>query len=175
VGFISTQKHHVAFHQDGFTLVELLIVIVIMGIAMGMTVLQLMPDNRAPLRSEAEKLALLLENAGQEAQASGRPLAWSGEKANYRFWKKNDYNDWVRIEDDTMFRARTLPDGMLISQVTVEDLPLKPGDQLSLSAYSIPLPFRIRLANQYGSASIIGKSTGDVTAILDNEQSANPP
>ena len=175
MGFINPKKCKASFLQYGFTLVELLVVIVIMGIAMGMAVLQLMPDNRAPLRNEAEKLALLLENAGQQAQASGRPLAWSGEKSNYRFWKKNDYNDWVRIEDDKMFRARTLPEGMQISQITVEDLALKPGDHLSLSAYSIPLPFRIRLANQYGSASIIGKSTGDITVMLDNELSANPP
>lgn len=159
--------------QKGFTLVELLVVLVVMGIALGATMVQLMPDNRAVLRRESARLALLLENAALEAQASGRPLAWSGEAAHYRFWKKNDYNDWVRIEDDTMFRPRELPEGIRISQITVEALTLKPGDKLSLSAHGFSLPYRIRIGNQYGNASVIGKSTGDVSASLDSQ--TTPP
>ncbi|MDO8206259.1 MAG: prepilin-type N-terminal cleavage/methylation domain-containing protein [Gallionella sp.] len=155
--------------ERGFTLVELLVVLVVMGIALGATMVQLMPDNRAVLRQESARLALLLENAALEAQASGRPLAWSGEASHYRFWKKNDYNDWVRIEDDTLFRPRELPEGIRISQITVEALTLKPGDKLSLSAHGFCLPYRIRIGNQYGNASVIGKSTGEVNASLDNQ------
>lgn len=155
--------------QSGFTLVELLVVLVVIGITLGMTMLQLMPDNRAVLRDESQRLALLLENAGLEAQASGHSLAWSGEASHYRFWTKNDYNDWVRIDDQAVFRQRSLADGIRISSVTVEEQTLKPGDKLSLSAYGFALPYRIRLGNQYGNASIIGKSTGEVTAVLDSE------
>ncbi len=56
-----------------------------MGIALGMVAVQLMPDERAALREEAQRLALLLENAEMEARASGRSLAWSAEKNGYRF------------------------------------------------------------------------------------------
>ncbi|MFA6972665.1 MAG: prepilin-type N-terminal cleavage/methylation domain-containing protein [Gallionella sp.] len=161
--------------QHGFTLVELLVVLVVIGITLGMTMVQLMPDNRAALRKESERLALLLENAALEAQASGRSLAWSGEASHYRFWKKNDYNDWVRIEDDTMFRPRDLPEGIRISQITVEDLTLKPGDKLSLSAHGYTLPFCISIGNQYGNASVIGKSTGDVSASLDSQTTGTRP
>ncbi len=65
--------------ESGFTLVELMVVLLIIGITLGMTMLQLMPDKRAVLRQETERLALLLENAALEAQASGQALAWSGE------------------------------------------------------------------------------------------------
>jgi general secretion pathway protein H len=155
--------------ESGFTLVELLVVLVVIGITLGMTMLQLMPDNRAALREEGERLALLLENAALEAQASGRTLGWSGEASHYRFWRKNRYNDWVRIEDDTLFRPRELPDGIRIGQIRVEELTIKPGDKLSMGAYGFALPFRIRIGNQYGNASITGKSTGEVTATLDSE------
>ncbi len=155
--------------QSGFTLIELLVVLVVMGIALGLVAVQLMPDNRALLREEAQRLALLVENAGMEARVSGRPLAWSGEKNSYRFWKKNDYADWVRIEDDAVFRARTLPEGMRIAEVSVEEQALKPGEYLALSANSFALPFRIRLESQQAGASVIGSSTGAVSVQMDSE------
>jgi general secretion pathway protein H len=155
--------------QQGFTLIELLVVLVVMGIALGLVVVQLMPDDRATLREEAQRLALLLENAGLEARASGRPLAWSAEKNGYRFWNKNDYGDWVRIENDAAFRPRILPDAMHIAEVTVEMQRLQPGEQLSLNSASFALPFRIRLISEHASASITGSSTGTVSAKLDGE------
>jgi general secretion pathway protein H len=162
--------------QRGFTLIELLVVMVVMGVALGLVMVQLMPDRQAPLREEAARLALLLENAGLEARASGRSLAWSGEKGSYRFFSKNEYGMWVRIDDDTLFRPRTMPEGVNVGEVSVEEQPLRPGDYLLLSANSFAVPFRIRLylsaesGSEYGSASVTGKSTGDVTFTLDEQQ-----
>lgn len=161
--------------QHGFTLIELLVVLVVMGIALGMAVVQLMPDDRAALREEAERLALLLENAGMEARASGQPLAWSAEKNGYRFWKKNNYGEWVRLEDDAIFRPRTLPDGLGIAEVSVETQPLKSGELMSLNAFSFTLPFRIRLTGEHASASVTGSSTGAVSAKLDSELTGTAP
>jgi len=170
VGFSQAlRRSSILSPQSGFTLIELLVVLVVMGIALGMVVVQLMPDNRAVLREESQRLALLLENAGMEARASGRPLAWSAEKNGYRFWNKNDYGEWVRLEDDGIFRSRTLPDGLNIAEVSVEMQPLKPGDLMSLNAYSFTLPFNIRMTAEQGSASVTGSSTGAVSAKLDNE------
>lgn len=153
--------------QHGFTLIELLVVLVVMGIALGIVAVQLMPDNRSTLREEAQRLALLLENAGMEARASGSPLAWSAEKNGYRFWKKNDYGEWVRLEDDAMFHPRTLPEGLHIAEVSVETQPLKPGEQMSLNASSFALPFRILLTADHDSVSVTGSSTGAVVVKLD--------
>lgn len=158
-------------YQRGFTLIELLVVLVVMGVALGLVMVQLMPDRQAPLREEAARLALLLENAGLEARASGRSLAWSGEKNSYHFLKqKDEYNDWVRIVDDTSFRPRTLPEGVFVGEISVEEQPLKSGEFVLLSAHSFAVPFRIRLTSEYGSASVTGKSTGDVVFSLDDQQ-----
>ena len=160
--------------QHGFTLIELLVVLVVMGVALGMVVVQLLPDNRAILREEAQRLALLLENAGMEARASGRSLAWSSETTGYSFWKKNDYADWVRIEEDAAFRMRSLPQGMHIVDVRVEEQPLKEGEYLALSANSFALPFLIRMESQHAYASVIGSSTGKVSARVDGETDGLP-
>lgn len=151
----------------GFTLVELLVVLVVIGIALGMVTVQLMPDERAVLRDEAGRLALLLENAGMEARANGRSLAWSGEQSHYRFWNKNDYNDWVRIGSGNAFRPRDLPQGIAIGAVTVEDRPLETGERLSLGSAGFTLPFRIQLRGESGSAAVVGNSTGKVSVEMD--------
>lgn len=167
---VNQQACHPSFIQRGFTLIELLVVMLVMGIAMGLVVVQLMPDHRAPLREEAGRLALLLENAGLEARASGRSLAWSGDKNNYRFLSKNEYGDWVRIDDDSSFRPRTLPEGVNIGEVSVEEQALKPGEYVLLSAHAFAVPFQINLSSEYGSARVMGKSTGDVVFMLDDQQ-----
>lgn len=147
--------------------------LVVMGVALGLVMVQLMPDHQAPLREESARLALLLENAGLEARASGRSLAWSGEKNRYRFLSKNTYGDWVRIDDDSLFRPRTMPEGVNISEVSVEEQPIKPGEYVLLSAHSFAVPFRVRLNGEYGSASVTGKSTGDVIYSLGEHQPGN--
>ncbi len=154
-------------------MIELLIVLVVMGIAMGLVMVQLMPDKRAPVREEAARLALLLENAGLEARASGRSLAWSGEKNSYRFLNKNEYGDWIRIDDDSLFRPRTLAEGVNVGEVSVEQQPLKPGAYILLSAYAFAVPFRIHLSSEFGGATVSGKSTGDVVYVLDELPSEN--
>ena len=166
---VTRRKGNSSLIQRGFTLIELLVVLVVMGIALGMVAVQLMPDERAALREEAQRLALLLENAEMEAQASGRPLAWSAENNGYRFWKKNGYGEWVRLEDDAMFRPRTLPEGLHIAEVNVEMQPLKSGEQMSLNAFSFTLPFNIRLTGEHASASVTGSSTGAVSAKVDSD------
>lgn len=160
--------------QQGFTLIELLVALVVMGIALGIVMVQLMPDQQTTLREEAARLALLLENAGLEARSSGRSMAWSADKTGYRFWKKNDYNDWTRIEDDTSFRPRSLPEGMQINTITVEDQPLKQGEHLAFSSSSFALPFRIRMSNASFGTTVVGKSTGEVVVEANaQEQTAN--
>ena len=160
-------KQHV---RAGFTLIELLVVLVVMGIALSLIVVQLLPDERAILREEAQRLALLMENASLEARANGRSLAWSGEKNYYRFWQKNEYAEWVQLESDQAFRARTLPEGISIASVRVEDQTLPTGTYLVLSAHAFALPFQIRLASRHVHANILGRSTGRVVVeIVDVE------
>lgn len=178
---IVQQNSAVFYHQqksnqrhDGFTLIELLVVLVVMGLVLGLVTVQLMPDRRAALREEASRLALLLENAGLEARASGQSFAWSGEKNSYRFFKKNEYGDWLRIDDDSSFRPRTLAENVVIGEVSVEEQPLKPGEFVLLSAHSFATPFRIRLSSErdgeFSAAWVTGKSTGDVIYSFDETQ-----
>jgi general secretion pathway protein H len=149
--------------QSGFTLLELLITLVVMSIAISLVMVNIMPDSRAQLRDEAERLALLLENAGLEARISGKALAWSSTTSGFRFWRRNDYNDWVHIDENSPFRARELPEGMTIAEVRVEEQPLKGDDLLVFSASVSPQPYDIRLNFAAHSLFISARSNGDIS------------
>ena len=57
----------------GFTLIEVLVVLLIMGLFVGMVSAIVRPDDSALLRVEAERLAQLLDLAAAESRLTGNP------------------------------------------------------------------------------------------------------
>lgn len=152
--------------SHGFTLVELLVVLVIMAVVSGMAVVQMMPDDRSRLREEARRLALLLENATLEARASGHSLAWSPEAGGYRFWQLDRYGEWKNVVEP-MFRRRELPEAMLITEVGVEERTIMAGEKLLFGPASFPTPFVIRLRMGKVEAAVTGNATGETQVRLN--------
>ena len=70
--------------RAGFTLVELLMVIAILGLAAGAVVLAV-PDPRSPVAEDAERLAARLVRAREESILSNRPVAVEATRAGYGF------------------------------------------------------------------------------------------
>ncbi|MBN3818736.1 prepilin-type N-terminal cleavage/methylation domain-containing protein, partial [Paraburkholderia sp. Se-20369] len=68
--------HRNALRARGFTLLEMLVVLVIAGLLVSLASLSLTRNPRTDLREEAQRLALLFETAGDEAQVRARPIAW---------------------------------------------------------------------------------------------------
>lgn len=89
----------------GFTLLELLVVIVIAGITLGLVSFNAMPSQRQALQSEAQRVALLLQVARDEAIVRNRPVAFEVEASGYRFFVRNE-NSWKLITQDDILRER---------------------------------------------------------------------
>ena len=70
--------------RQGFTLVELMVVIAIIGVAAGAVMLS-MPDPRPTLAVEAERFAARLTLAREEAMMTNRPVALRADAAGYGF------------------------------------------------------------------------------------------
>ena len=62
--------------QNGFTLIELMVVVVLIAIASAVTSLALRDPAATRLEHEAARLVALLESARTEARASGLPASW---------------------------------------------------------------------------------------------------
>jgi general secretion pathway protein H len=89
----------------GFTLLELLVVLVIVGITLGAVSFNALPSERQVLQNDAQRIALLLQLARDEAIVRNRPIAFEAESDRYRFLLFED-NKWRTLQKDDMFRER---------------------------------------------------------------------
>ncbi|HLP97890.1 MAG TPA: type II secretion system protein [Sideroxyarcus sp.] len=153
----------VAAAERGFTLLEMLVALVVASIMLGLVAVQLMPDEQAVLREEAERLAYLMQSGGMAAQAGGQALAWSGAGKDYRFWKKDRHGNWLRIERDTLLHPRALAEGVSIARVELNGRLLEAGDKLPLSPALAAPEFRIWLASGERKLAVRGNGLGAVT------------
>lgn len=111
-----------AAHSDGYTLVELLVVMVVLGIMLGLVSLSIVPDPRAKLRRDAERLETLFALAAEEAQLSSKPIAWRGDERGYSFFRR-ERDRWVAIEGDAQFRPRAWDLGAVRVTLAAGDVP----------------------------------------------------
>lgn len=78
---------------------------VIVGIILGMVAFNAMQDERQVLQNDAQRIALLLQLARDEAIVRNRPIAFEAEASHYRFLLR-DENTWQTIRQDDLLRER---------------------------------------------------------------------
>jgi general secretion pathway protein H len=119
--------------EAGFTLLELLVVLVIIGIAT--TVIALRPDPRAAVREEGDRLAVLFGLASEETATTGMAMAWVGRDGGYEFQTRelsDSGPDWTVASSDDLLHPRQLPGGMSIRSIQVDGKPLELGQRVGL-------------------------------------------
>ena len=89
----------------GFTLVELMVVMVIIGITLGLVSLNAIPSPQQHLQNEAQRLALLLQLARDEAIVRNRLVAFEADGEHYRFLVRNETR-WDPVGGDDLLRER---------------------------------------------------------------------
>lgn len=108
--------------QFGFTLIEILVVVIIVATISGIALMSmgLIGDDRE-LDTERKRLATLIEVAQDEAMMQGREFGLELMSSTYRFVEYDPFSaQWSEILGDDLFRLRKLPDGMEF-ELYVED------------------------------------------------------
>jgi general secretion pathway protein H len=96
----------------GFTLVEIMVVMVIIGITLGLASLNAIPSPQQDLQAEAQRLTLLLQLARDEAIVRNRPVTFEATPERYHFLVRNETR-WVPITGDDLLREREFKNGPL--------------------------------------------------------------
>jgi general secretion pathway protein H len=101
----------------GFSLIELLVVVVILGLVAAAAVLSIGAlRNDDPIEIEARRLTALMELVSEEALVQGRDFGVEFFVDGYRFlaWDP-DSRLWSVVADEALMRRRQLPDGLRIA------------------------------------------------------------
>ena len=78
---------------------------VIVGIILGMVSFNATPNGQQILQNDAQRIALLLQLARDEAIVRNRPIAFEADAERYRFLQREG-NTWQALTQDDLLRER---------------------------------------------------------------------
>ena len=133
----------------GFTLLELLVVMVIMGIVLSFGMLALGDGGRGDQIDQAvRRLQVLIELGSEEAILQSRELGLYIAPDHYRFFSYEEAG-WQAYESDELFRSRALPAQVSFElymedlKVSLEEATESPKPQIILSSSGERSPFEL--------------------------------
>jgi general secretion pathway protein H len=150
----------------GFTLLELLVVVMIIGIIVALAGVRLMRSPGEAVRDESERLALLLQAAREEAIMQGRVFAFGAGRDSYRFLRLERDGKLKITKDDEILYPRQLPRGVAIESLQIEGVTPDPAQQqgvVLLPSGDLPA-FRIFLAGWGARWTVVGTPDGTIRA-----------
>ena len=173
----------------GFSLIEILVVIVIVGIVMSIAVLSLtLVGGDRDIRDEAQRVVSLIEVAQDDSMLQGREFGLELMQGSYRFVELDPLtNQWSEIIGDETLRLRELPEELELA-LFIEDrrvlLRADPArtdeDERSVETYAPHIliyssgdmtPFELRFLRDVDDTSVAIRSdlTGTIEFINDED------
>jgi len=111
----------------GFTLLEIMLVLLIMAVVSAMVLPNVFSPPSARLADEGRYLRQVLHLAAEEAQLSNIPLRWSAYANRYVFEIPDAKGAWQPMHEKP-FAVHVLPDGIHIESVQLQDGLPQPED-----------------------------------------------
>lgn len=133
----------------GFSLLELMVVILVIGLIYGVATVSLSTVSSDPLEKEIERLRYSMQVGQTEAIVRSQPIAIGFTDKGYRFYKLEG-KTWEALETERLLAAYELPsdvDAELfldnISVILPEEAPQKPQVYILPTGESSPFVYQI--------------------------------
>ncbi len=134
----------------GFTLVEMLVVLLVIGLAAGLAYARLESDPRQTLERESRQLAAALEHAALLAQWRSESIGVSANGNVYRFWRRGSDAggvEWTALSDDDVLTPHVLPEPLSAAAREYAGRPVAADAILPLRASGRNEPYSIEIAS----------------------------
>jgi general secretion pathway protein H len=166
--------------SKGFTLIEILVVILIMAVVISLTVLSVNSTGRdSQLDEESRRIEGLVGLLHERAVLEGRDFGLRIEPTAYEFVVYDTVRErWMMLSQEQEFRHRELPKGISFQlQLDSQTVVIKPIDrnlasgeappppQVAIAASGEGTPFRLTLQRDatQAKASVDGNALGKIT------------
>jgi type II secretion system protein H len=134
----------------GFTLAEVLVVLLVIGLAAGFAYARFDSDPRHDVEREARRFAAALEHAAALAQWRSQTLGVSAGGAGYRFWRRttsSEGDQWLALNDDEILAPRGLPEPLVAAARQYAGRSVAADAILPLAASGRNEPYAIEIAS----------------------------
>ena len=183
----SARPRSINDNSAGFTLVEILVVVVIMAVVISLAVLSLNVTGRdSQLDDETRRIEGLVGLLHERALLEGRDFGMRIEPAGYEFVAYDTRRDrWLTMDQESEYRHRDLPKGVTFQlQMDAQVVVLKAidrnlstdkapaGPQVAIAASGEGTPFKLTLIREQTQAQ--ATVTGDALGKLSHQNSATP-
>lgn len=111
-------------NSSGFTLIEILVVLVLIGLLAAMAVFTMGGNSQQrELQNEVRELYLLMQTASDQAVLNNLELGLLFEEDGYRFVAfQDETNDW-KASGERIFRTRAFPEWLVATRFIESDAP----------------------------------------------------
>jgi general secretion pathway protein H len=145
----------------GFTLIEIMVVLLIVAITIGMVGVNLQRGDNHRVQEEADRIVILLQAAREEAILQGQVFAVQFSNDGYRFLRLNTKGKLELIEQDDVLSPRSLPDGVTLS-FTMDGAAADTEAGLILDPSGSFIPFVLTLRAGESTWQALGLANGKI-------------
>ena len=164
--------------QAGFSLIEVLVVIVIMGLMLNFVVINVGSNDDKIVETEARRFGALLRLAAEESIMRARETAVELSRYGYQFLVLDDEGQWQPFEDGQAFRPRELPAGLHLDgelndealafaaakDTDTDDEEKATGPRIFLFSSGEMTPFKLEFRMDFGPGwGLSGDAVGKIT------------